>query len=314
MRSRRPTIRTAALGLAGIAIAGILAGYGVLAWTTKDQPGPVHLPSAAPSSQTSFSQTDPSGKWVIDPEAGSFVGYRAKELLAVDFVASPNDAVGRSTTVDGSIDIEGGKLIKASLTANVADLRSDEDLRDQHLVEGLKLAHDPTASFDSTNAVDLGAIKVGEPVEVDVPGTLTIKGEARPIVAHVDGRWDGGRIALAGSMVIHRADFDLNMDQLVVFRVADDITIEFQLGLVPSCAPSCVAGLPTPAPTPAASPSTSPSESPVPTPSGALASTSGRFAISGLTDRGESAPPVEEIYLVDADGRSLTLLTKQGSM
>lgn len=149
----------------------------------------------------------------------------------------------------------------------------------------------------------------GASLSIEVPGNLTINGETKPVTANVSARWDGASISIAGSVTIHRADFGLAMPQLLVFRVADNITIEFQATFVPSCAPSCVAsGSP-----PSVQPSTvaSPSPSEVPTTSGQLESTKGRLAFAGLTDRGENAPPVQEIYVINADGTGLHQLTKQ---
>ena len=89
------------LALAGLAALAAAGGYAFLVATTANQPGPAALPSAPSGSPVAFSATDPDGTWVIDPDGSSFVGYRAKELLAVDFVASPNEAVGRTSDVTG---------------------------------------------------------------------------------------------------------------------------------------------------------------------------------------------------------------------
>lgn len=139
MKFHRPTLRSSIASI-GVLVALAFAGaYGILVLTTSNQPGPAALPSAPVGSAVGFSAADPTGKWVVDRRASNFVGYRAKELLAVDFVASPNDAVGRTTDVDGSIDIARTRLTAGEISANVEALKSDQELRDQHLVEGLSL-------------------------------------------------------------------------------------------------------------------------------------------------------------------------------
>lgn len=309
MRFHRPSPRLTIAAITALAALGLAGGYGVLVLSTNNQPGPATLPSAPIGSQVGFSTSDPGGKWVVDPRASNFAGYRAKELLAVDFVASPNDAVGRTTQVEGSIDISSAHLVAGEIRANVKGLRSDQDLRDQHLIEGLKLGSHPTATFTIEGPIDLGAVKQGSPLRVEVPGALAINGQTKPVVASVDARWDGASISIAGSMTIHRADFELAMPQLLVFRVADDITIEFEVTFAPSCAPSCVASAPSPSVRP--SPVNSPAPIASSPPSGELVSRRGRLAFAGLTDRGESAPPVQEIYTVNADGSGQHQLTKQ---
>jgi polyisoprenoid-binding protein YceI/dipeptidyl aminopeptidase/acylaminoacyl peptidase len=290
----------------------VLAGaYGVLVLTTANQPGPAALPSRPPASGGAFSLADPGGRWVVDPDGRSFVGYRAKELLAVDFVASPNEAVGRTSDVHGSLDIAGTQLRHAEITANVAAVRSDDDMRDQHVAEGLNLAAFPTATFVAGDAINLGTVTKGASIDADIAGMLTIHGATKPVTAKVKARWDGNSIAIAGSMPVHRADFGLEMPQLLGFRVADNITIEFELTFVPSCAPACVALAP-PASAPAPSATSAPTPSPGPSASGKLASTSGQLAFAGVTDHGASAPSTAEIYLMAADGSGLRQLTSQG--
>jgi TolB protein len=55
----------------------------------------------------------------------------------------------------------------------------------------------------------------------------------------------------------------------------------------------------------------SPTPSAAPTTSGQLVSTSGQLVFAGVTDRGENAPSIGEIYVVDADGGGLRQVTHQ---
>ena len=142
-----------------------------------------------------------------------------------------------------------------------------------------------------------------------VDGDLSIRDVTRPVSIAVDARWDGGSISDRRSTTIHRADFGLEMPQLLAFRVADDVTLEFELTLVPSCAPSCVAGVPTPSRTPR--PSAEPTPTASPTSSGKLVSTKGQLVLAGVTDHGENAPSTGEIYVVGADGGGLRQVTHQ---
>lgn len=237
-----------AIGAAAIAVAGAIAGYGVLVLTTLNQPPPVTLPSQSPVA--SYSASDPDGEWVVDPGGSSFAGYRAREILAFAWIRSPNDAVGRTPAVSGELLIEDGQLTRAEIAANILEMRSDTEQRDGHLVEYLGLRTKPDAMFSLAKPIDVSKAQLGEVRHVEAVGTLTIAGVAREVVWPLDVRWSGDGIDVVGALEISRADFQLDVSQLLAFRVADTITLELQLAFRRPCPVPCgVAGSPGAQPT-----------------------------------------------------------------
>jgi len=307
----RKIVLVAMAGLVGLSALAVGGAYAYLALTTRHQPAPAALPPVPTGTSVAFSPSDPTGRWVIAPGNSSFVGYRARELLAFDFVPAPNEAVGRTTVVRGSIEVAAGRLQRADITGDVSKLRSDDSLRDGHLVEGLELETYPMASFTLATPVELSTPTRGIAIKPTVQGDLSIHGQTKPVAVTLEARWDGATVSVAGSMVIHRADYGLDMPRLLLFKVADDITIEFQLRFVPSCAPRCIAGGPSASAGPSAIASARPS--PTPSTSGHLVSTAGQLAFGGFTDRGGAGPPIQDIYVVNPDGKGLRRLTDQGA-
>jgi dipeptidyl aminopeptidase/acylaminoacyl peptidase len=164
------------------------------------------------------------------------------------------------------------------------------------------------ATFRLTSPIDLGSAAKGSIVRVRAAGSLTILGVTRPSTFAVEARWNGPTIQAVGSTTIRRADFGVQMPGFLLFRVADTITVEFSLVFVPRCTAqnSCVvASVP-----PLASTEPSPSSSSSPSVRGRLIAGPGELAIAGLTDMGENAPAIEEIYRVPVAGGAPHAVTK----
>ena len=109
--------------LISVAVVVVLAAgaYGIFALTTGGGPAPVALPStaavAAPTldeatGSGSIGETD--GTWSIDPDE-SFVGYRVTEKLAM--LPAPSEAVGRTSAVEGEIELDGLEAVQAEVDA-----------------------------------------------------------------------------------------------------------------------------------------------------------------------------------------------------
>jgi len=260
--------------------AGIVAAYAVLVLSTINAPPPAGLSgsdraalpttgrTATPSNQVacagSFAPTTtfgpgPEGQWVVAGNGtGGFVGYRAAEILAFEFVRAPNDAVGRTTVVSGHLAIEGSRLTQGEVTAQIDALQSDVDIRDSHISEFLGLRSHPTATFTLGSPIELGTPAKGAVVDVAATGQLSMVETAREVTFPLQARWNGDTIEVAGQLTVRRSDFGMDIPQLLGFRVAEDITIELSLLFVRPGQPGCAApaaGSPAPAGSTAPSPS-----------------------------------------------------------
>jgi polyisoprenoid-binding protein YceI len=301
--SRR--FRLALVGIACVAAAAGTVGYLVLVLSTAKAPPSVALsapPSLHASSVTATTFTGAEGPWVVAPGGqGGFVGYRAREILGFDFVQSPNEAVARTTDVSGRISIAGTTLQAAEIKANVASLQSDIDVRDGHIHEFLLLDSHPDATFRLTAPVDIGTPTRGRVVKVKASGDLTILDATKQVAFPLETRWNGDSIEIAGQLLIKRSDYNMDIPQLLGFRVSEEITLELQLVLVRPCVEPCA----TPrGSSPSASPPTEPSNPPpsVYPPSdvaaGKLPDGWGEIAFLGLNNRGGDQSPDGDIYVI----------------
>jgi Tol biopolymer transport system component/polyisoprenoid-binding protein YceI len=322
--------RLAFVSLIVIALAGGGLGYAVLFLSTATAPGAARL-SAPPTSRSSSASSGAGpvayrgvdGPWVVAPEGrAGFVGYRAREILGFDFVRSPNDAVARTTDVMGSLTVQNGTLVAAEISANVESLRSDIDVRDSHIHEFLALDQHPNATFKLSAPIDGGIPVLGRIVDVQAHGDLTILNTKRGVVFPLQARWNGDSIQIAGQLVIKRSDFNMDIPQLLGFRVAEDITVELELLFVrPVTTPgssggSSPAGSPpatSSAPPLGAGSSPGPSEPPDTTPMGTLPAGGGEIAFTGVTDRGGNVGPLGEIFVLQGGRKSPVQLTDTAS-
>jgi polyisoprenoid-binding protein YceI len=237
--------------IAFVAVGSILVlfagAYGVFAYVSGGGADPVSIsdvptggtaagPSGSTSSASGSAATfdgDFDGAWAL--VAGeSFVGYRVREQLA--FLPAPNDAVGRSSAVEGSLEIGGLQIVSTTVTADLTQLQSDESRRDFAIrMNGLQSDTYPTATFELTEPITFDRQPAeGKVVDVEATGNLTLHGVTREVTFPLQARWDGGQIAVVGSLEIAFADYDIVPPSLGPANVGDRGTIELQLVFVPS--------------------------------------------------------------------------------
>ena len=176
---------------------------------------------------------DFAGTWTL-VAGDSFVGYRVREQLA--FLPAPNDATGRSTAVEGMLEIDGLEIVATNVTADLTQLESNESRRDDAIrTNGLESSSFPTATFELTEPIAFDEQPAeGEVVMVEATGDLTLHGVIREVTFPLEGRWDGGQIAVVGSLEIAFADYDITAPSIGPATVEDHGTIELQLLFVPA--------------------------------------------------------------------------------
>ena len=331
----RTRLRLAIAGGVVLALGGAVAAYAVLVLSTVNAPPPAGLggsgrpslpavrlspnPSRDVACAGSFAPgpsfgPGPAGPWVVaGGGTGGFVGYRAAEILAFEFVRAPNDAVGRTTVVSGHLTIDGERLTHAEVTANVADLHSDVDVRDSHVSEFLGLRSRSAATFTLASPIELGAPREGAVIDVAAPGQLALLDATRDVTFPLQARWNGDTIEVAGQLPINRSDFGMDIPQLLGFRVSEQITIELSLLFVRPGQPGCAA--PEASGPPAASPSTPPGASPPAVVTlERLPDGWGEIAFLGLESEGGSGPPPAELYILRGGDGAPTRITNSSSL
>jgi TolB protein len=296
----------------GVVVAAVVAtlavgGYGLLAALSPGAPPKATLRPTA--GRVPVGGT-PDGEWVIAEQDGGFVGFRIREHVAT--VAAPNDAVGRSTGVAGSVTIGGGAITAARLTVNMRQLHTDQQQRDQSMRDhGLELERFPTAAFALTRPVPVGLPPrrlAGRVLDLRLPGELTLHGVTRPVVFPAQARWDGATIQAAGSLQIRRDDFGLRVPDLVGFKIQQTGVIEFELTLRRKDATGQLATPSTLHHHPGVAAAERMPGEPTSPPcghSGRLPRGGGRLAFAAVGQDGQAG----DLYLVGADGTGLRRLT-----
>jgi polyisoprenoid-binding protein YceI len=219
--------------VAAVVVLAAVAGGFLLLTRNGDEPAPVGLgePTPAPSAGAADGATGSAdGTWQVVTGEDSFVGYRVQEQLA--FLDAPNDAVGRTGAVQGSMTVAGDSVTAARISADLRELRSDEDRRDNAIRRnGLESEVYPEAVFELGGPMTLSATPAqGRTVKGDAAGRLTIHGRTRDVTFPLEGRWDGDTAQVAGSLQINMPDYGITPPKLgPVQAIEDQATIEVRL-------------------------------------------------------------------------------------
>jgi polyisoprenoid-binding protein YceI len=163
------------------------------------------------------------GTWTVKPgNRDNFVGYRVTEKLFANVTEST--ATGRTDNVTGTMTIAGTTVSDITVTADLRDLKSDQDFRDGRLhSQAIESDKFPEARFVLTSPITLPAAPtVGETVTVDATGDFTLHGVTRRVTITLQGRWDGEKVQVVGSLPIAFADYDIAAPTSTFVASVDD--------------------------------------------------------------------------------------------
>jgi polyisoprenoid-binding protein YceI len=236
------------IALAGIALVGLAALW--FFFLRSDNPDPVSLEDAVASVTGSTVSEEPAatlpettdttaaveeepialdGTWTVLSDENSFAGYRVGEELASIGVT---EAVGRTSGVTGSLELEGSTLTAVSIEVDMTSLRSDDNRRDGAMSrQALETNAFPTAQFVLTGAIDLGTIpSEGVPISVTASGDLTLHGVTAQVDIPLEAQLVGNQIVVVGSVDIVYGDFGIELPSAPILVGVDDHgLIELQL-------------------------------------------------------------------------------------
>ncbi|MEM8619334.1 MAG: YceI family protein [Actinomycetota bacterium] len=186
-------------------------------------PSEVATPEA-PNDPAPSAAADLDGTWV--PTGDSAFGYRVEEVLAGVNVT----AVGRSNEIDGQLTID-GTTAQIEAVVQVENITSDDGRRDgQFRGRIMDAANFPTATFATTQPIDVGAIPAdGEQVVAPVDGELTLKGVTQPISFDVTAQRTGERIGVLGAIPVAFADYGIDNPSFGAVKTEDVGLVEFVL-------------------------------------------------------------------------------------
>jgi polyisoprenoid-binding protein YceI len=230
--------RTGKLVIVGVVVLVLaLGGYLAFAARTSGSPPPAALDPAPTSSAaaTGTSPADgaadtPDGTWRVSDDGKSFVGYRVKEQLA--FLGSPNEAVGRSNAVTGTMEVAGDTVEQVRIEADLTRLTSDEGRRDNAIRQrGLESERYPTATLELAEPIQLASTPVvGQDIRGQGTGRLTVHGVTREVDLNLTGRWSGSTIQVVGQLPVKMTDYQIEPPRFgPVVSIEDSLAVDFNL-------------------------------------------------------------------------------------
>lgn len=208
-------------------------------WFRGDAPEEAKLRDRTSETIAASDTTEPAGEpdtpsadgtWDVVAGDEVWVGYRVEEKMGPGLLEKT--AVGRTPAVAGSITVAGTTVDDVTMTADLTQLKSDEDRRDNKVRgEILETETYPEATFVLTEPIDLGAEpSIGAPVTATAKGDLTIHGVTNPVEITLEARWNGDTIDIAGQLPVHFPDFGIeNFSMAGILEVGDDGIMELQL-------------------------------------------------------------------------------------
>jgi polyisoprenoid-binding protein YceI len=194
-------------------------------------------PAQTPVSSTAGGSGGLTGVWKVDLSigsfsdfSGSFVGYRVQEQLVN---VGGNTAVGRTSNVSGTLNLDGTTVSSATFSAQLSGLTSDDSRRDGRVDDALDVRQHPAATFVLGTPIELGSIpRAGQEVQATASGKLTIRGVTRDVAFPVTAALNGDVLTVKGSLEILLAEFGVpKPSSFLVLSIADNATIEVQLQL-----------------------------------------------------------------------------------
>jgi polyisoprenoid-binding protein YceI len=233
--------RTGKLVIVGVVVllAALGGGYLLFANRTSDSPPPAALDpapatTAGGATGTTQAQGDgaasPDGTWRVSQDGSSFVGYRVNEQLA--FLNSPNQAVGRTTAVTGTMEVAGDTVEQVRIEADLTQLTSDETRRDNAIRQrGLESERFPTATLELAEPIKLASTPAqGDEVRGQGTGRLTVHGVTREVDLDLRGRWTGETIQVAGQLPVKMSDFQIEAPRFgPVVSIEDAMAVDLNL-------------------------------------------------------------------------------------
>ena len=231
--------------IAGAAVIAViaLAGGGAYVYFfsgLRSSPNALGL-SASPSAQASTSPSASTagslaGSWTVT--TGSLAGYRVKELFVGE--TSKHEAVARTSSVTGSLTVAGastGYQVSAiTITAVLTGLHSvdtvagrDVSQRDGFVSRQMNLQQFPNATFTASSVAVTGSSS--GPVDLTLPGKLTIHGVTKDVTASAKAQLSGSKVEVAGSVSIAMTDYGVTPPSVPFTTVDPQVTIEFDIFL-----------------------------------------------------------------------------------
>ena len=148
--------------------------------------------------------------------------------------------VGKSAKVSGSLSINPADIRQTTgaFRTPVVSLRTDNDLRDEHLQgDGwLDAKKYPNIHFEITEVIlrkkDSPELKSGKDRKVQVKGKFTAHGVSKPVVAEGTVNWSGKQLRIKADFTVVLEDHNISVPSIVRLKVANAIAVSVDLRAV----------------------------------------------------------------------------------
>jgi polyisoprenoid-binding protein YceI len=154
-----------------------------------------------------------AGNWTVDPGLSS-VSLHSTSLWGLAKVKGSLGDVGGHGTVSPAGDLT-GEITVATAALDTKNAKRDKHLRAEEMLSSEK---HPVITF-TVGSVSLAG------GEVTVAGTLTVRGQSRPLTFPAAIALDGGTAVLDATVHIDRSDFGITWNQLGMASMINDITV-----------------------------------------------------------------------------------------
>jgi polyisoprenoid-binding protein YceI len=226
---RRRWVRRAALAGAVIVVLAVGAPFAFIHFVEKKAPPKLALTPTAASGAAAPAGDAASVSGTYHVTTGSLVGYRVDEIL----VGQKTTAVGRTSEVTGSVSVDGTAVPKATFTAQMASVVSDQSGRNaQFRGRIMDTSTYPTATFTLTHPITLEEIPaVGAVTSAQATGNLTLRGKTRPVTFTIDAERTTSGVEVQGDIPVLFSNWDIPNPSFGPIDTQDHGTMEFLLQL-----------------------------------------------------------------------------------
>jgi len=178
---------------------------------------------------------------VSQAEATTFI-VRADGKSKATFVSDAplETMVGKSSKVSGRLSVDPADITKTtgSFKVPVVSVRTDNDLRDEHLQgDGwLDAKKTPNIHFEITEVIlgkkDSPELKSGKNRKVQVKGKFTAHGVSTPVLAKGTVNRSGNQLRIKADFIVVLEDHNVSVPSIVRLKVANDIAVSVDLRAV----------------------------------------------------------------------------------
>lgn len=184
------------------------------------------------SALLSLSLAAPSKK---APAPTSYTLDAGKSKVSFDLRSSLTDIHGAAGQVSGTLSFVGKDGVTGRLDVPVAGLSTGLGVRDARMqTYALGAAQHPNISFEVTGASNPALLSAGTGSgPVDLNGTLTVRGQSRPVTVHANAAWTDGALVLTGAVPLLWTDFGVPDPSVGFSTVFPSMNVSFNVQLRP---------------------------------------------------------------------------------